>query len=701
MRCKMCVTVGLVLVISTSLCFPAEEAQAMLDKEAYSPQGQAKGSQKNEQLVDSIDVLNKELRAAVFQGQKERVEELIVRGANVDSKDSRALHIAANRGYREIVQLLLAHGAEIDVKDYRGQTPLHRAAEKGHLDVVQLLLKSGADINTKDRNGSTPMDLAQKAGHGDIVELLQKQMHIHDVAMVNVSAPKNCAQGETVSIHVTADNPGSYAESAAIKVSNDTDSVEIGSQTIDLLAGGQADLTFDSPASGLQQFGNYMYHGDVNGDGYDDLLITASRFNECQGRAYLYYGGTNMDTSPDLVFTGEDIGDYLSEGGWLTDLNRDGYCDVILGAFGHNNKQGRVYVYYGGEKTDAKADVTIDGEPGTVGKFGRTCTAGDVNGDGYEDMFVGAQQYDGDYTGRIYLYYGGESFDTNCDLILTGEKANDTFGWMIDASGDVDGDHYCDLVTATRWFDYTEGDPDRGRAYLYYGGDPMDGEADVIFTGETKVDDFGSGLEVADVDNDGRADILIGARTFNDYAGRVYLYWGKEKASMSNHPDLIFESESKNIAFGGDDIEVGNVDGDSYGDIAVAAYGYPPGIRAGRVYLYHGDTQIRINADCDSSVTFSGRNNLAQFITIGDFNNDSYGDLVVGGWGYPDGAKQGRVWLYYGGPSKCTGVTFNWDTTKASLGKHTLKVEIPPVPGEQNTEDNVKTVTIEVKEPRR
>jgi hypothetical protein len=44
-------------------------------------------------------------------------------------------------------------------------------------------------------------------------------------------------------------------------------------------------------------------------------------------------------------------------------------------------------------------------------------------------------------------------------------------------------------------------------------------------------------------------------------------------------------------------------------------------------------------------------------------------------------------------------VTFTWNTTKVSIGKHTLKVEIPPVPGGQNTEDNVKTVTIEVKEP--
>ena len=58
----------------------------------------------------------------------------------------------------------------------------------------------------------------------------------------------------------------------------------------------------------------------------------------------------------------------------------------------------------------------------------------------------------------------------------------------------------------------------------------------------------------------------------------------------------------------------------------------------------------------------------------------------------------GRAYLYYGPFETTTDIPFTWDTANASIGKHTLKVEIPPVPGEQNTEDNVKTVTIEVKE---
>ena len=59
---------------------------------------------------------------------------------------------------------------------------------------------------------------------------------------------------------------------------------------------------------------------------------------------------------------------------------------------------------------------------------------------------------------------------------------------------------------------------------------------------------------------------------------------------------------------------------------------------------------------------------------------------------------QGRAYLYYGPFNNTQDITFKWDTTNASIGKHTLKVEIPPVPGEQNIEDNVKTITIEVTE---
>ena len=83
---------------------------------------------------------------------------------------------------------------------------------------------------------------------------------------------------------------------------------------------------------------------------------------------------------------------------------------------------------------------------------------------------------------------------------------------------------------------------------------------------------------------------------------------------------------------------------------------------------------------------------------MADLNGDGHGDVVMAGAYYNN--LQGKAWLWYGPFGSCSSdITFNWNTNNASIGKHVLKVEIPPIPGEQNTEDNIKTVTIEVKEP--
>jgi hypothetical protein len=288
--------------------------------------------------------------------------------------------------------------------------------------------------------------------------------------------------------------------------------------------------------------------------------------------------------------------------------------------------------------------------------------------------------------------------DTTCDLILTGENTGDVFGWRMDASGDIDGDNYCDLITGTRFWPKTapEGEDAIGRAYLYYGGNPMDGNCDVIFTGENINDQFGVSLDLDDVDNDGLADIFIAARGYNKFRGRVYLYWGKPKANMNNIVDVTFSGEGGNEAFGGDDIEVGHVNDDDYGDIVVNAYGWLDSDCRGRAYLFYGNTKTHMDTNCDLNFTGHEPQSARMHSTIGDFNNDSYGDSAIGGWRWNN--AQGRVWLYYGGPGDSTQLKFHWDTTNASPGKHILKATIAPVEGEKDTADNMMTVEVEIKE---
>ena len=144
-------------------------------------------------------------------------------------------------------------------------------------------------------------------------------------------------------------------------------------------------------------------------------------------------------------------------------MNRDGFDDIILGAGGYNNYDGRVYIYNGGPKVDTKADMVLEGEPEKNGMFGHAIASSDIDCDGYEDVVVGAQTYD-QGRGRVYLFWGGEQMDTVADILLEGEgypggkyvidygtrKVQGLFGRQIVASGDVNGDGYKDILVGAR-----------------------------------------------------------------------------------------------------------------------------------------------------------------------------------------------------------------------------------------------------------
>ena len=143
----------------------------------------------------------------------------------------------------------------------------------------------------------------------------------------------------------------------------------------------------------------------------------------------------------DVTMTGEVPSKYIYFGEGVAsagDVNGDGYADTIVGATRFNSYQGRAYVYYGGSSIDNSADVTMTGEDYYTGFGLAVASAGDLNGDGYTDAIMGASEYDSS-RGRAYIYYGGSSMDNSADVTMTGEAMSNFFGYSVASAGNVNG----------------------------------------------------------------------------------------------------------------------------------------------------------------------------------------------------------------------------------------------------------------------
>ncbi|MBK6505109.1 MAG: FG-GAP repeat protein [Ignavibacteria bacterium] len=199
-----------------------------------------------------------------------------------------------------------------------------------------------------------------------------------------------------------------------------------------------------------------------------------------------------MNTNSDIVLNGQAVnslfGECVSSAG---DVNGDGYDDVIVGEPGNASTTGKAYIYFGGSPMNNVADVTLTGEA-NGSNFGKSVSnAGDVNGDGYPDVVVGAYGYSSG-TGRVYVFYGGASMNSVSDVTMTGEAISNAYGYSVSNAGDVNGDGYSDVLVGAHG-----NNSSRGKAYIYFGSASMNNVADVTFLGEAVGNLFGFSVSTA------------------------------------------------------------------------------------------------------------------------------------------------------------------------------------------------------------
>jgi hypothetical protein len=384
--------------------------------------------------------------------------------------------------------------------------------------------------------------------------------------------------------------------------------------------------------------------GDVNGDGSADIVVGDDRYNQFVGRVYLYAGAAGgLSAAPVFTATGETVNNHFGyAAGTAGDPNGDGYDDLVVGAYHWYEFRGRVYLYTAGTAgLQSTPALTLTGDAPNDYLGRAVAGAGDVNGDGYDDVVMAAQGYD-HFTGRVYLYAGGPDGLSGTPLsIVSGEGPADSFGVSLAAAGDVNGDGYADVIVGAIGY----GDL-MGRAHLYAGGPTGLGAGPIwTATGESAGSSLGRSVAGAgDVDGDGYGDVIVGAPGYNNATGRVYLYAGGP-GGLRADPLIVLTGEKPQNNFGWAVAGAGDIDGDGYDDVLVGADRFDN--LTGRAYVYPGGPH-GLSATALLTLTGEGPDNFFghSVAGAGDVNADGYDDFLVGAYGY-DGFR-GRAYLYLG-----------------------------------------------------
>jgi hypothetical protein len=381
--------------------------------------------------------------------------------------------------------------------------------------------------------------------------------------------------------------------------------------------------------------------GDVNGDGYDDIVIAAASYDTLTAlrpwlaKAFIFLGGRPMDTLPDVILSGAHDGEARVEVSYAGDLNYDGFSDVMMS----NHGDPGVLVFFGGSPMDTSYDLVLMNNL-TYSYANCVAYAGDVNGDGFDDVAVGDYMYD-NLNGSVAVFFGGPSLDGCPDVMLRGSR-REGFGMQVAGGGDVNSDGYDDIVVG-EW-DNSEMLLYAGKIYIFLGGDPMDTIPDAWMYGEGSGQRLGW-TELDVLKNDTGCDWVVAGNLFYPDGfpvtcpGKIYVLFGD--TLMDGLPDVTMIGRTDSSGLGQSTRSAGRVVGEGLdGIVSGAASEYE---WKGSTYLWLSDEPFDTVPDGIAAGSYSPETPAWRVSSGGDTDRDGRDEVMFSNTPTPDSIK--TVWV--------------------------------------------------------